>query len=416
MNAIEISHLSKKYKLGEQRYYYTLRDTLGTFFRNPFATIQKSLLEKDEFWALKDISFNVSQGEIVGLLGKNGAGKSTLLKVLSRITPPTQGEVVLRGRLGSLLEVGTGFHPELSGRENIYLNGAILGMSRSEVLQQFDTIVEFSQVGKFLDTPMKHYSSGMFMRLAFSVAAHLQSEILLVDEVLAVGDIEFQKKCLGKMGEIAKQGRTVVFVSHNLSAVQQLCSRCAVLEHGKIVYFGPTNTAVAKYLEHTHISSSQGDLRNVQRSRDFILSAKLEKIALRSDLKDPTNIVDSKKPLVIELTYYAKESLKTGFYLCIKDESRRPVLLLSSGHLKGKEFNVTKGRHTAVCQIEATHLTNGRYSVDCGLMFPNKETIDLVEDALFFTVTNCDPYQNKFDYNQQWGSYHVNHEWTADNK
>lgn len=416
MNAIEISHLSKKYKLGDQRYYYTLRDSLSTFFHNPFATIQKGLLEKGEFWALRDISFTVGQGEIVGLLGKNGAGKSTLLKVLSRITPPTQGEVILRGRLGSLLEVGTGFHPELSGRENIYLNGAILGMSRQEVQQQFDTIVEFSEVGKFLDTPMKHYSSGMFMRLAFSVAAHLQSEILLVDEVLAVGDIEFQKKCLGKMGDIAKQGRTILFVSHNMGAVQQLCTRCAVLEKGRIVYVGPTNNAIAKYLEQTNISSSHGDLRNAVRSRDFLLTAKLEKVSLKNDNNGATNVVDSKKPFQIELTYSAKEPVKTGFYVSIKDESRRPVLLFSSGHLMGKEFTVKKGRHTVVCEIDASHLTNGRYSVDCGLMYPNRETIDLVEDALFFTVTNSDPYETKFDYNQQWGSYHVNHKWITDNK
>lgn len=228
---IEVKGLSKKYRLGENQPYYTLRDSLAGIFKNPVAAV-KSQLQKDEFWALKDVNFTVNQGEVVGIIGRNGAGKSTLLKILSQITPPTEGEVILRGRVGSLLEVGTGFSPELTGRENIFLNGAILGMKRSEVKKKFDEIVAFSEVEKFLDTPLKRYSSGMYMRLAFAVAAHLEPEILIVDEVLAVGDAEFQKKCLGKMGEVADEGRTVLFVSHNMGAVQQLCSSAIVLDDG----------------------------------------------------------------------------------------------------------------------------------------------------------------------------------------
>ena len=223
---IEVKGLSKKYKIGEAQPYLTLRDTLAGLFTHPFQKIKEGL-QKDEFWALKDINFTVEPGEVVGIIGRNGAGKSTLLKILSRITPPTSGEVILRGRVGCLLEVGTGFQQELTGRENIFLNGAILGMSQSEIKKKFNEIVDFAEIEKFINTPVKHYSSGMYMRLAFSIAAHLDPDILIVDEVLAVGDIEFQEKCIGKMDQIAKkEGKTVLFVSHNLDAIRKLCHRC----------------------------------------------------------------------------------------------------------------------------------------------------------------------------------------------
>lgn len=257
---IEVNHLSKKYRYGESKPYYTLRDTLAGFVKNPFQILNRdrkqNALDKGEFWALKDVSFSVGQGEVVGVIGPNGSGKSTLLKILSQITPPTSGEAILRGRVGSLLEVGTGFQQELTGRENIYLNGAILGMKRREINRKFEEIVNFSGVEKFLDTPVKHYSSGMYMRLAFAVAAHLDSEILIVDEVLAVGDSEFQKKCLGKMENISKnEGRTVLFVSHNMSAITSLCSQAIVLESGQVVFNGKTTDSVLYYL--TKGSASQ---------------------------------------------------------------------------------------------------------------------------------------------------------------
>ncbi len=204
--------------------------------------------EVEEFWALKDVSFEVAQGEVLGIIGRNGAGKSTLLKVLSRITEPTKGRVTLRGRVASLLEVGTGFHPELTGRENIFLNGAILGMTRSEITKKFEEIVDFAGVEKFLDTPVKRYSSGMYVRLAFAVAAHLDPEILIIDEVLAVGDSEFQKKCLGKMKDVAMYGRTVLLVSHNMGSIKQLCSRCLLMENGKLVSMGDVDKAVSSYV------------------------------------------------------------------------------------------------------------------------------------------------------------------------
>jgi homopolymeric O-antigen transport system ATP-binding protein len=250
---LRVEGLGKSYKIGEREPYRALRDVLTDAFTAPARLARGRRRSKpaptDRIWALADVSFDVRQGQVLGLIGRNGAGKSTLLKVLSRITEPTTGQVTLRGRVGSLLEVGTGFHPELTGRENIFLNGTILGMRRAEIVRRFDEIVEFAGVARFLDTPVKRYSSGMQVRLAFAVAAHLEPEILLVDEVLAVGDAEFQEKCLGKMRDVTQEGRTIVFVSHNLAAVRSLCSRALLLEQGRLAFDGPTDEAVERYLQ-----------------------------------------------------------------------------------------------------------------------------------------------------------------------
>jgi lipopolysaccharide transport system ATP-binding protein len=245
---IAAAGVSKRYRLGERESYRALRDVLAGAFAASWRRREREAAT--ELWALDDVSFTLGRGEVLGLIGANGAGKSTLLKVLSRITEPTRGRIVLQGRVGSLLEVGTGFHPELTGRENIMLNGTILGMRRAEIIRRFDEIIEFAGVEKFLDTPVKRYSSGMQVRLAFAVAAHLEPEILLVDEVLAVGDAEFQQKCLGKMRDVTREGRTVVFVSHNLAAVRSLCPRALVLEKGRLVFDGSTEDAVHRYLGH----------------------------------------------------------------------------------------------------------------------------------------------------------------------
>lgn len=253
---IEIRNISKSYNItGRKRGYVALRDVITEKLKHPLravATAGRSIMgtnRRETFWALKDINLTVEKGEAVGIIGANGAGKSTLLKILSQITPPTEGEIRLQGRVASLLEVGTGFHPELSGRENIYLNGAILGMTRKEIARKFDQIVEFSGVKKFLDTPVKRYSSGMYVRLAFSVAAHMEPDILFVDEVLAVGDAEFQKKCLGKMDEVTKtEGRTILFVSHNMDAISRLCAKTILLDKGKIIASGNTSEVIGKYL------------------------------------------------------------------------------------------------------------------------------------------------------------------------
>jgi len=254
---IKVENLSKKYRIGAHEGYKTFRETLVDAAKAPFQRIKSvfdrtnSTNETNMIWALKDISFEVKQGEVIGIIGRNGAGKSTLLKILSQITEPTEGRVELRGRIGSLLEVGTGFHPELTGHENVYLYGAILGMERWEVTRKFDEIISFAELEKFIDTPVKRYSSGMYMRLAFAVAAHMEPEILLVDEVLAVGDMAFQKKCLGKMENVAGEGRTVLFVSHNMAAVNSLCEKSILLENGIIEKSGPSSEIISYYREKT---------------------------------------------------------------------------------------------------------------------------------------------------------------------
>jgi len=252
---ISVKNIGKKYNITHQQGgYVTMRDVLTNILKSPFKFAKQKtkeiagLAKKEEFWALKDVNFEVKKGEVIGIIGRNGAGKSTLLKILSQITPPTEGEIKISGRVGSLLEVGTGFHPELTGRENIFLNGAILGMTRKEIAAKFDAIVAFSGVQKFLDTPVKRYSSGMYVRLAFSVAAHMDPDILIIDEVLAVGDAEFQKKCLGKMDEITKkEGRTIIFVSHNMVAIKQLCQKTILLEKGKVKMIGETDYVIRTY-------------------------------------------------------------------------------------------------------------------------------------------------------------------------
>ena len=252
---IRVDQVSKQYRIGgREAAYQTLRDSINSALRPPWKWRRSN--NSETLWALQDVSFEITPGEVVGIIGRNGAGKSTLLKVLSRITEPTDGRIDLYGRVGSLLEVGTGFHPELTGQENIYLNGSILGMRRSEIEKKFDEIVSFAEVEKFVNTPVKHYSSGMYLRLAFAVAAHLEPEILIVDEVLSVGDVNFQKKCLGKIGDIARAGRTVLFVSHNLGAVAQLCSRGIVLKNGRTVFDGEATTAISHYVEDIRSSSS----------------------------------------------------------------------------------------------------------------------------------------------------------------
>jgi lipopolysaccharide transport system ATP-binding protein len=277
---IRVEGLGKRYRIGKSKQPNALSQVIGDVLRapvrllaggsNPASAANGSANANGNknanggspyFWALKDVSFEVKEGEVVGLIGRNGAGKSTLLKVLARITRPTEGHAEIHGRVGSLLEVGTGFHPELTGRENVFMNGAVLGMRKAEIERKFDEIVAFSEVERFLDTPLKHYSSGMQMRLAFAVAAHLEPEILFIDEVLSVGDISFQKKCLGKMGDIARQGRTIVFVSHNMAAVNALCGRCILLQHGREDFDGSPAAATARYYEETlPAASSNGDL------------------------------------------------------------------------------------------------------------------------------------------------------------
>lgn len=312
MTVIRVENLGKKYRIHhQQRERYTaLRDVIANRAKSLFRNFQSSspLLApcsphpaEEDFWALKDVSFDIKQGEVVGIIGRNGAGKSTLLKVLSRITEPTTGRIAIKGRIASLLEVGTGFHPELTGRENIYLNGAILGMSRVEIARKFDEIVDFAEVEKFLDTPVKRYSSGMYVRLAFAVAAHMEPEVLVIDEVLAVGDAEFQKKCLGKMSEVAGMGRTVLFVSHNMATVNRLCQRGILLEKGQIIADGDTNEVTSKYLISESGSMAERYWYEPElRPGDDVVRLIGVKVLQHQEVTDN---IDIRFPVQIEMTY-----------------------------------------------------------------------------------------------------------------
>jgi len=308
---IRVENLSKQFHIGgKQESYSTLRDVLANAVTAPLRKTGRLLRGQataaadlnETIWALKDISFEVKKGEVVGIIGRNGAGKSTLLKVLSRITEPTKGYAEIHGRVGSLLEVGTGFHPELTGRENIYLNGAILGMKRPEIIKKFDEIVAFAEIEKFIDTPVKHYSSGMYLRLAFAVAAHLEPEILIVDEVLAVGDARFQKKCLNKMQDVGQEGRTVLFVSHNMAAVARLCQRAILLEEGMIVKDGPANEVVRRYL------SSEIDISAIHHWDDVTKApgddiVRLRSVGVRDKENQISESIDIREPVWVDIEY-----------------------------------------------------------------------------------------------------------------
>ena len=297
---LEIQNISKKFRINhEQQPYLSLRDSMSNIFKSTKTT--------EDFWALKDVSFNVEQGDTVGIIGKNGAGKSTLLKILSKITPPTSGKIICRGRIASLLEVGTGFHPELSGRENIFMNGSILGMRKAEILKNFDAIVDFAGVDKFIDTPLKHYSSGMQLRLAFAVAAFLENEILIIDEVLAVGDAEFQKKCMGKMEDVSKSGRTILFVSHNMAAVKHLCSKGVLLKSGTTEMVGNISNIISAY---TNISQNDNNsVKLFADSKNKKSFFQIRSIEIKNTEQKHQNIFVAGDKFSIEIHFEIKEKL-----------------------------------------------------------------------------------------------------------
>ncbi len=359
--AIRVENLGKQYNIGApQIKYQTLRDKMAD------AVKRREKAADHYIWALKDVSFEVSEGQVLGVVGRNGAGKSTLLKILSRVTEPTEGLIEIRGRVGSLLEVGTGFHPELTGRENIFLNGAILGMKRTEIDKKFDEIVDFSEVEKFIDTPVKRYSSGMYLRLAFAVAAHLEPEILVVDEVLAVGDAEFQKKCLGKMSDVAQQGRTVLFVSHNMSAVLRLTQETLVIDHGQLLMRGPTPEAIDYYLSKGLTEEGQ----KIWQPEEIATASKpFKPVAIRILNKqgDIAEIVRSTEPFVIEIEYELKtqiKGLRVGIYLLT---TRGEYIFTSfdtdDARMYEKETVREAGRYVSRCDIPANLLNEGRYVV-----------------------------------------------------
>ncbi len=398
--AIRVENLSKEYRIGGPRERYsTLRDQVSRLASASFKAVRgriEGCEQNPAFWALKDVSFDVRPGEVVGIIGRNGAGKSTLLKILSRITEPTEGEVHIDGRVGSLLEVGTGFHPELTGRENVYLNGAILGMRRTEIARKFDEIVAFAEVEKFIDTSVKHYSSGMYMRLAFAVAAHLEPEILIIDEVLAVGDVEFQKKCLGKMGDVAHGGRTVLFVSHNMAAIHSLCDRTCLLRQGRLVFDGPADQGVAAYiggdrenppgrwsgtggpgpLSFTEISAR---LEGNQPSINLILDLRLQRSQTHSPACLAVDLRDE-----IDATFM--QALPPGFLVADRLD------------------------HKVRVKIALPPLVPGRYSASLWVGPDSTETFDAVESAVSFEITASPTPGRTFPHTRDHG-WVVPHAW-----
>ncbi len=386
---IEVKGLSKEYRIGMDRTYKRFTESFTNAVRHPIRTLRGLTDSKDTFWALKDINFEVERGEVLGIIGRNGAGKSTLLKILSRITYPTEGEIVMRGRVGSLLEVGTGFHPELTGRENIYFNGAILGMKKREIDDKFDEIVKFSGVEKFLDTPVKRYSSGMNVRLAFSVAAHLEPEILLVDEVLAVGDAEFQKKCLGKMGEVAGEGRTVLFVSHNLDAVEKLCNKIILIEEGKLkVNSRDVRAGISEYL-----SSSISNTPAIWQNSDSKYGNKYfkpEKIMICNEKGDLIRgkIQGTSKAYIIFEGIIVEENphLSIGYYL-YSDQVNTPLYLSETQDMIPENWpRLKKGRNVIISQIPLRILNEGTYKILPLILVRQGQVKELIVDPRTETV------------------------------
>jgi lipopolysaccharide transport system ATP-binding protein len=376
--AIRVSGLSKQYRIGVQARYNTLRDSLSAAVRAPMRRMREGKREPSLLWALNDVSFEVKRGEVLGLIGRNGAGKSTLLKVLSRITEPTRGSAEIHGRVGSLLEVGTGFHPELSGRENIFLNGAILGMRKAEITSKLDEIVAFAEVDRFLDTAVKHYSSGMYLRLAFAVAAHLEPEILLVDEVLAVGDAAFQRKCLGKMTEVSRQGRTILFVSHNMAAIRQLCTSTMLLIAGGVSEAGENDDVIRTYLASTY-SDTAGDLAQIA-DRKGAGNIQLRSIRFEDETGAPTGTLVSGQPARIVIGVNSAEPMRR-VQACIGflDHFNQRIMYLNSNFV-GEDLDCLPPNGELVCEIPRIHLAPGRYRLE--LWVKSREVMeDRLSDA-----------------------------------
>jgi lipopolysaccharide transport system ATP-binding protein len=405
---IAVEDLSKQYRLGVAR-HDTFRDRITHAFRSSLRR-NESAPDAADFWALQGVSFEVKRGEVLGIIGLNGAGKSTLLKVLSRITEPTKGRITIRGRVASLLEVGTGFHPELTGRENIFLNGAILGMTRDEIRRSFDAIVAFAEVERFLDTPVKHYSSGMYVRLAFAVAAHLEPEILIVDEVLAVGDNNFQKKCLGKMREVsASSSRTVLFVSHNLQAVQQLCSRAILLEAGRLVHDGVPSATLARYAGSSGRGSAQYALDRFSRAVRPE-AARFVGIAFTSDAGAPLVSCARSEKIHLTVTFNTARPI-TDFDLAIAvvqpDGTRLFSELWSDG---GKTEQIPTGDHRCRFRIAARYFKAGSHSLALAIL-EKGSLIDFVEDIPLPDIT--DPTADPLTESHRWGVVRIPVEWTS---
>lgn len=419
--AIRCEGLSKQYRIGERESYKALRDVITDAAAAPFrrlrsavrngngSSIRNSKFEirnssdgssirnpqseiRNSFWALDDVSFEVKRGEVVGIIGRNGAGKTTLLKILSRITKPTRGHAEIHGRVGSLLEVGTGFHPELTGRENIYLNGAILGMRKTEIDLKFDEIVAFAEVEKFIDTPVKRYSSGMYVRLAFAVAAHLDPEILIVDEVLAVGDAAFQKKCLGRMEDVASRGRTVLFVSHNMAAIQNMCSRCIYLKDGRNSYEGSAENVVGKYLSDIH---TNGSFKNIRERKDRGGSGRVRVVDfyVLNKNRDKQRALKAGDDYLLVMEYEKADPDESIFNVVGSiafTDTRNEIVFLVRSNFTNENFELPGAFGKIECRVRDFNLAPGTYSSYLFLSHADIEVLDQLEKATEVTVDGGD--------------------------
>jgi lipopolysaccharide transport system ATP-binding protein len=385
---VRVRNLAKSYKIGETIRHDTLRDALSDFFKNPLKKHKNAKkVNNDIIWALTDVSFEVNRGEVVGIIGRNGAGKSTLLKILSRITEPTRGFAEIKGRISSLLEVGTGFHPELTGRENVFLNGAILGLRKREIERKFDEIVAFAEVEKFIDTPIKRYSSGMYLRLAFAVAAYLEPEILLIDEVLAVGDFDFQKKCLNKMEDVSSQGRTVFFVSHNMPAVTRLCQRVILLGEGRVLKDGHSHQVVSAYLQSGLGTTAVREWRDLQTAPgDDIV--RLRAVRVKNNDGQISDAIDIRKPVLLEMEY---EVLKASHVLIpnyhIFNDEGVNVFITADYNPQWRNSIRPAGRYKSIVRIPGNFLSEGTLLVAASIGTMKPVNVHFYEpDAVAFQV------------------------------
>jgi lipopolysaccharide transport system ATP-binding protein len=409
----QVSHSSRVRGVRHLQNRNTLRDTLVDLAAAPLRRWRNRGLSGriEPFWALQDVTFEVQRGEVVGIIGRNGAGKSTLLKILSRITKPTVGKAIFRGRVGSLLEVGTGFHPELTGRENIYLNGGLLGMSRREIARNFNDIVEFAEVEQFLDTPVKRYSSGMYVRLAFAVAAHLRPEILIVDEVLAVGDAAFQQKCLGKMGEVSRSGRTVILVSHNMATVLNLCRRVIVLERGKLSFMGPSNKGVEHYMQiYNAEAGAEIDLTN-HPNRRTTGKPFLHKIRQLNSRGKATDEFQCGEGMTLE--FWIDPAIHVPNFdieIQFEDAFGVPLFVVGPNFSTSASFAV-RGHNRLICQLDYLPLAPGQYSLSVDVSPYRGESVDHIDQAARFRMAESDffgtgrlpePNQGRFLVPSRW--------------
>jgi lipopolysaccharide transport system ATP-binding protein len=410
---IEIKGVGKRYNINHRRGgYIALRDVIMDTLRSPLKFLKRKAREiagaeiKEEFWALKDVSASINKGEVIGIIGPNGSGKSTLLKILTGITPPTEGEIIMQGKVASLLEVGTGFHPELTGRENIFLNGAIIGMGKKEIAKKFDEIVSFSGVEKFIDTPVKYYSSGMYVRLAFSVAAHMEPDILLVDEVLAVGDAEFQKKCLGKMEEVTKQaGRTILFVSHNMTAIKQLCDKTILLEKGTIKNFGETHKIIEEYVNKPEkkISYLDNGFIDIEQNRGKTYQAKVfKKIRILDTDNLPCEYFKILSPMKIEVELENTEDYPEADY-CIAILAPEGQWITSSATwMYGKEKK--KNAKRIILEFPTLKFSPGKYKIYLSMTQHNAGVyVDRIDDAAIFHIESGDVFHSGKEFTSDCG-------------